>query len=179
MTLLTRSRRTNGATPAAPQNSYIKYSTAGGGPQAGDFSRSDAILSPNIANAFGSTVSESANSGASGLMTGSSTFLYSAIFTTTGTSVTLSYNYSNDIIAFATAPGSSEAKFSFLVTVKDQHGHTIDASPQELNSTIGAPPNGPELISSGSGSAVLSLAGLTAGDTFSITATGAKRYDSG
>ena len=52
-----------GAPPPAPQNSYVKYSTAGGGSQAGDFTRGDAVLS--LGSIFttgfsGSTVAEAA-----------------------------------------------------------------------------------------------------------------------
>jgi len=170
-----------GAAPPAPQNSYVKYSTAGGGLQAGDFTRGDALLNPGSIFTTGftaSTVAESATGGVAGLLTGTSTWLISGTFTApTTSSVTVSYNYANDIIAIATAPGAAQAKFSFLVTIQDAHGHSIDASPAELNSTIASPPNGPEVTTAGSGSAVLSLAGLTAGDLFSITLTGQSASD--
>jgi len=170
-----------GAAPPAGQNFYSKYSTTGGGTQAGDFTRGDAVL--GVGSFFttgltGSTVAESATGGAAGLLTGTSTWLVSGTFTApTSSSVTVSYNWVNDIITIATAPGAAQAKFSFLITIQDTHGHSIDASPAELNSTIAAPPNGPEVTTSGSGSAVLSLAGLTAGDTFSITLTGQSAAD--
>ena len=170
-----------GAPPPAPQNSYVKYSTAGGGPQAGDFTRGDAVLS--LGSIFttgfsGSTVAEAATGGVAGLLTGTSTWLLSGTFNApTTSSVTVSYNWANDIITIATAPGAAQAKFSFLVTIKDTHGHSVDASPAELNSTISSPPNGPEIISSGAGSTVLSLAGLTAGDLFSITLSGQSAAD--
>jgi len=171
----------SGAAPPAGQNSFVKYSTAGGGSQAGDFTRGDAFL--NLTNIFttgfsGSTVAESATNGVAGLLTGTSTWLISGTFTApTSSSVTVSYNWANDIVAIATAPGAAQAKYSFLVTIQDSHGHSIDASPAELNSTIAAPPNGPEVITSGSGSVLLSLAGLTAGDTFAITLTGQSATD--
>ena len=171
-----------GAAPPSPQNSYVKYSTIGGGPQAGDFTRGDAVIS-NLANIFttgftASTVAESATSGVAGLLTGTSTWLLSGSFNSPNTNtITINYNYQNDITTIATVPGAAQAKFSFLITIQDTHGHSIDASPAELNSTIAAPPNGPEVTTSGSGSAVLSLAGLTAGDTFSITLTGQSAAD--
>ena len=170
-----------GAPPPAPQNSFVKYSTAGGGSQAGDFTRGDAVLS--LGSIFttgfsGSTVAESATGGVAGLLTGTSTWLLSGTFNApTSSSVTVSYNWANDIITIATAPGAAQAKFSFLVTIKDTHGHSVDASPAELNSTISSPPNGPESITSGSGSTVLSLAGLTSGDLFSITLSGQSAAD--
>jgi hypothetical protein len=166
-----------GAPPPAPQNSYVKYSTAGGGPQAGDFTRGDAVMS-NVANLFttgftGSTVAESATNGVAGLLTGTSTFLLSGTFTAPNTSsVTVSYNYLNDIMTIATVPGAAQAAFSFLITIKDTHGNSVDASPLELNATFAAPPNGPEVTTSGAGSVVMSLAPLTAGDVYSITLTG-------
>jgi hypothetical protein len=172
----------SGAAPPAPQNSYVKYSTLGGGPQAGDFTRGDAVLS-NLANVFttgftASTVAESATSGPNGLLTGTSSWLFSGTFTSPNTAnITVSYNFANDIMTVATTPGAAQAKFSFLITVKDTHGHSVDSSPAELNSSFSAPPNGPEVITSGSGSTVLSLAGLTAGDVYAITFTGESASD--
>jgi len=171
-----------GAPPPAPQNSYVKYSTAGGGAQAGDFTRGDAVMS-NVVNLFttgfsGSTVAESATGGVAGLLTGTSTYLLSGTFNApTSSSVTISYNYLNDIITIATAPGAAQAKFSFLITIKDTHGNSVDASPNELNATFASPPNGPEVTTSGAGSVVMSLAGLTSGDLFSITLTGQSAAD--
>ena len=171
-----------GAPPPSPQNSYVKYSTIGGGPQAGDFTRGDAVIS-NLANIFttgftASTVAESATSGVAGLLTGTSTWLLSGSFNSPNTStITINYNYLNDISTIATVPGAAQAKFSFLVTVKDTHGNSVDSSPAELNATFASPPNGPEVTTSGSGSILLSLATLTPGDTYSITFSGQSAAD--
>jgi len=171
-----------GAPPPSPQNSYVKYSTIGGGSQAGDFTRGDAVIS-NLANIFttgftASTVAESATSGVAGLLTGTSTWLLSGSFNSPNTStITINYNYLNDISTIATVPGAAQAKFSFLVTVKDTHGNSVDSSPAELNATFASPPNGPEVTTSGSGSILLSLATLTPGDTYSITFSGQSASD--
>jgi hypothetical protein len=169
-----------GAAPPAPQNSYVKYATSGGGTQAGDFSRGDAVLSGtslfttagmNTSNVAETQVS-TAGSG-NGLGVGSGSWSIAGTFNTTGTSVTVSYNWANDIVAMvAGGIASAESSFKVSITIKDQHGHSIDASPAELNEALSAPPNGPELITTGTGSTTLSLAGLTAGDVFGIAISG-------
>jgi hypothetical protein len=169
-----------GAAPPAPQNSYVKYATSGGGTQAGDFSRGDAVLSGtslfttagmNTSNVAETQVS-TAGSG-NGLGIGSGSWSIAGTFNTTGTSVTVSYNWANDIVAMvAGGIASAESSFKVSITIKDQHGHSIDASPAELNEALSAPPNGPELITTGTGSTTLSLAGLTAGDVFGIAISG-------
>ncbi len=163
-----------GAPAPAPQNDYTKYSAQGGGPQAGDFSRADALLTGG-GNLFssGATLSAVAEAVASGigLVQGnsSSTDFLSGSFTSTGTSITVSYNFANDIVAIVTSGGSAQSHFGFTISVTDQHGHEIDSAPASLQMSLTSPPNGPEIISSGSGSAILSLAGLTAGDVYTIS----------
>ncbi len=169
-----------GAPPPAPQNDYTKYSTQGGGPQAGDFARGDAVITnpaglflPGGANT--SNVAESyISSGGTGtgLFTSSGNWTLSGSFTTAASSVTVGYNYANDIIALVSGNGSASASFKLSISIKDQHGHEVDASPAELNTALSAPPNGAELITTGSSSATLSLAGLTAGDVYSISMSG-------
>jgi len=169
-----------GAAPPAPQNSYVKYSTQGGGPQAGDFSRGDSIITGTslftTAGMNATNVAESvlntANTGL-GLATGNGSWSLAGTFRSTGTSVTVGYNWANDILDAVTGAGASaQSSFKMSITIKDQHGNAIDASPSELNAALSAPPNSPEIITSGSGSAVLSLAGLTAGDVLTISITG-------
>lgn len=163
-----------GALPAASQNSFVKYSSAGGGAQTGDFTRGDAVLT-GAGNLFtngvsGSVVAESFVS-TSALETGSSSWQVSGTFATTLTSVNVGYAYSNDIITAVsgTGAGPANATFSMTISIKDQHGHEVDASPAEVNTTFASPPTGPELITSGTGSATLSLAGLTAGDVLTVS----------
>jgi len=169
-----------GAAPPAPQNSYVKYSTQGGGPQAGDFSRGDALITGTSmfttagmsASNVAETILNSAITGA-GLGTGSGSWSLAGTFRTTGTSVTVGYNWVNDIFDVITGTTSSaQSSFKMSITIKDQHGNAIDASPNELNTALSAPPNNPEIITSGSGSTVLSLATLTAGDVLTISITG-------
>jgi hypothetical protein len=169
-----------GASPPAPQNDYTKYSSFGGGPQAGDFSRGDSVLTgtsmfnsagmntSNVAETFLST----AGTG-SGLGTGSGSWSLAGTFSSTGSMVTVSYNYANDILDSVTGTtASAESSFKVSITIEDQHGHEIDASPTELNTALSAPPNSPEIMTSGTSSATLSLAGLTAGDIYTISITG-------
>jgi hypothetical protein len=172
-----------GAAPPSAENNFGKYSSTGGGTQTGDFTRGDTLLTnagglfrsdgfsaSNVAETFlNSTVS-----GPGSLGTGQGTWTASGSFTTTGTSVTVAFNFSNDILAQLTGQGVVQASFQVVISVKDQHGNEVDASPSALNEALSAPPSGPEITSSGSGSQTLSLAGLTAGDTMSVTITGSE-----
>ena len=169
-----------GASPAAPQNDYTKYSSQGGGPQTGDFSRGDALLSATnlfTTGASASNVAESIISTAgtgSGLATGSGSWSLAGSFTApTTSSITVGYGFANDILDAVTgALASAQSSFKVTISIKDTHGHEVDATPTELNTALSAPPNSPEIITSGTSSATLSLAGLTAGDVFSISITG-------
>ena len=173
-----------GALPPAPQNDYTKYSTAGGGPQPGDFTRGDAVIAgagalfttgfsaSNVAESFIST-----GGGAStgpGLENSGGQWSISGTFSAPSTTlVTISYGYSNDILTEVAAnSGPAEASFQLAISIKDQHGHEVDASPAELTTVLSSPPNGPEIITSGTGASTLSLAGLTAGDTYTISISG-------
>jgi len=168
-----------GAAPPAPQNSFVKYSTQGGGPQAGDFSRGDSLIGGT--NLFGAGVSASnvaesilstAGTG-TGLATGNGSWSVAGTFSSTGSSVTVGYSWANDILDAVTgSTATAQSSFKLNITIKDQHGHQVTATPSELNTALSAPPNSPEIITSGTGSSVLSLAGLTAGDVFSIAITG-------
>jgi len=168
-----------GAAPPAPQNSYVKYSTQGGGPQAGDFSRGDSLLTGSTLFGSGmsaSNVAESIISTAgtgTGLATGNGSWSVAGTFSSTGSSVTVGYSWANDILDAVTGSGATaQSSFKLNITVKDQHGHQVTATPSELNTALSAPPNSPEIMTSGTGAATLSLAGLTAGDVFSIAITG-------
>jgi hypothetical protein len=172
-----------GALPPSGENNFNAYSTQGGGTQAGDFTRGDTVIATpgNLFNSTGfnaSNVAETAlNTASSGpgiLGTGQGTWTASGSFTTplTTTSVTVSFNFTNTVIAQLTGAGVSQASFQMEISIKDQHGHEVDASPDQLNAALSAPPTGSPISSSGSGTQVLSLAGLTAGDTFAVTITG-------
>ena len=168
-----------GASPAAPQNDYTKYSSQGGGPQTGDFSRGDSLITGSTLFGAGmstSNVAESILSTAgtgSGLATGSGSWSVAGTFSSTGTSVTVGYSWANDILDAVTgSTASAQSSFKLNITIKDQHGHQVDATPSELNTALSAPPNSPEIMTSGTSSATLSLAGLTAGDLYTISITG-------
>jgi len=176
-----------GAAPPAPQNFFARYSsfvaTSPPGPQAGDFTRGDALL-VTPANLFttGATTSNVAESYIStgglgvGLQTATGSWSLGGQFTvpTTTTAVTVNYSFANDILAFATSPvsGMATAAFKATISIKDQHGNEVDATPSNINTAISSPPNSPELITSGASTAVLSLLGLTLTDTLSITISG-------
>jgi len=171
-----------GAAPPAPQNFFQKYAVSGGGTQPGDFSRGDALITGtslfSTAGMNATNVAESilntANSPPSSLATGNGSWSLAGSFTApTTTSITVNYNFANDILDLVTGTtASAQSSFKLSITIKDQHGNAVDASPTELNTALSAPPNSPEIITSGSGSAILSLAGLTAGDVFTISITG-------
>jgi len=169
-----------GATPPAPQNSYVKYSSQGGGPQTGDFSRGDALIAGSTlfgtAGMAAANVAESILSTAgtgTGLATGTGSWSVAGTFNTTGTSVTVGYNWANEILDMITGTTpSAQSSFKLSITVKDQHGHAVVVSPDQLNDALSAPPNSTDVMTSGSGSSVISLATLTAGDVFSIAITG-------
>jgi hypothetical protein len=170
-----------GAAPPAPQNSYVKYATSGGGTQAGDFSRGDAVLSGtslfttagmNTSNVAETQVS-TAGSG-NGLGIGSGSWSLAGSFTApTTSSVTVGYSWANDLVALVSgANASAQSSFKVSITIKDQHGHSVVGTPADLNEALSAPPNGPEIITTGTGSTTLSLASLTAGDVFGIAISG-------
>ena len=166
-----------GAAPPAAQNFFSKYAVAGGGPQAGDFSRGDALIASSNLFTTGSNTNNVAESyvtsPGSGLATGTGSWSISGSFTApTTTSVNVAYSWANDIIASVTGNGSASASFKVTISIKDQHGHEVDATPVELNTALSAPPNGVELITSGTGSATLSLSSLTAGDIYGIAISG-------
>jgi hypothetical protein len=170
-----------GAAPPAPQNSYVKYATSGGGTQAGDFSRGDALITGsslfttagmNAINVAETQVS-TAGSG-TGLAIGSGSWSLAGSFTApTTSSVTVGYSWANDLVALVSgANASAQSSFKVSITIKDQHGHSVVGTPADLNEALSAPPNGPEIITTGTGSTTLSLASLTAGDVFGIAISG-------
>ena len=166
-----------GAAPPAAQNFFSKYAVAGGGPQSGDFTRGDALITSSNLFTTGSNTNNVAESyvttPGSGLTTGNGSWSISGSFTApTTTSVNVAYSWANDILAQVTGNGSASASFKVTISIKDQHGHEVDATPVELNAALSAPPNGTELITSGTGSATLSLASLTAGDVYGIAIAG-------
>ena len=175
-----------GTGPAAAQNFFSKYSTSGGGTQAGDFTRGDALLGTpaglfttgtsanSVAESFIST--GSAGSSGPGLLTASGSFSLSGTFTApTTTTINIAFNFANDILTLLTpvgTTGNAQASFKFTVSIKDQRGNEVNVAPVVLNTALSSPPNGPGITNSGSGVATISLATLNAGDTFSIALSG-------
>jgi len=173
-----------GAAPPAPQNDFSRYSsfvaTSPPGPQAGSFTRGDALLT-SPANLFttGANTSNVAESflnstSGSGPETGAGSWSLNGSFTAAaGTnSVGVDFSWNNDILASVTGGGTASGSFKVTIAVKDQHSHEVEATLADLNAARSAPPNSTESITSGVGSLSLGLGGLTAGDTMSISITG-------
>jgi hypothetical protein len=162
-----------GALPPSPQNNFTKYSTSGGGPQAGDFARGDAVISGQnnlfSTGAAFSVVAEAVASGTISQSTGASGAQISGSFMSTDSSVTVSFNYANDILVAGSGAGSAQSHFGSTISIKDQHGHENVSGPLIVNNNLAFPPSGPEAITSGSVSVLLSLGGLTSGDVFSVS----------
>jgi hypothetical protein len=183
-----------GALPHSPQNSYVRYSalivpglvTSPPGPQAGDFTRGDALLTgvPNLftTGITASNVSESfqTTGGAGpGMSTGKGTWTVGGGFAPGALvglgSMSINYAWTNDLVAYVngTAADSASASFKVMIAVKDQHGNENDITPTVLTKAISALPNTPESITSGGPvSTLVSLAGLVLTDSISISITG-------
>jgi hypothetical protein len=171
-----------GASPAPPQNYFQRYAgfpspsplpagsapngvTTGPGPLA-DFTRGDSLIS-NSGTTF-SVVAESYRTtgfagGTSGLLAS-----FSFIPATTG-AATISYNYANDLYASAQgAQASAQASYQFNFTIKDAAGLQVASlqSPS-TNLGLGVPPNGGEIVRSGSES--FTTSSLTAGAQYTVT----------
>jgi hypothetical protein len=170
-----------GAAPPASQNFFSHYSSFDGGTQAGDFTRGDALISSlgnlfrspgvsatNVAETFIST----GGTGIGALGTASGSWTVAGTFTSNAEVLVATFNFANDLWTNITGQGVVQAAYQLVFSIKDQHGHEVDASPSVVNLALSSPPPGPEIVTSGAGSASLSLAGLTPGDTFALTITG-------
>jgi hypothetical protein len=183
-----------GAPPPAPQNSYVRYSsivvpglvTSPPGPQGGDFSRGDALLTgtsnlfttgisaSNLAESF-QTTSGPGQVGSAGLGIWNVGGSFAGGALAGLGSLVVNYSWVNDVVAYVngTAADSASASFGMMIAVKDQHGNENDVNPTLLNKAVSALPNTAESISSGGPvSTLVSLAGLTLTDSISISITG-------
>jgi hypothetical protein len=160
-----------GGSPQAPQNFFSRY--APGSPPVspdGNFTRGDSqIVSLAGPANSASVVSESYLNGTGPANeTGTSAITASLLFTTTTAgSLTIGYNYSNDAFVFTSGGGTATARFGFDITIKDLAGDVVfDSSTPATNLTLASPPNGVELISSGTQS--INTASLAASTEYSI-----------
>jgi hypothetical protein len=180
-----------GTPPPPPENYFVKYAafpvasplplgtlpngvTTGPGPLA-SFARGDVQLFPTPPGTTplnsGSVVSEGyLNTFTTGA--GSSVFSITRSFMPSATTaVSISYNFANDIYLVVTGAGTSQASYKFDVTVKDAAGNTIfDQATSNTNISLASPPNGGEIIKSGS--ETLTTPTLTGGATYTIIFSG-------
>jgi len=166
-----------GGAPAAPQNFYGRY--APGNPPVspvagGTFTRGDAIIaSLGQATNSASVVAESylpgpgtASATGAGGLSASITFLPTA-----ASALTITYNFSNDLfvnVGPALGGGTATADYHFGISIKDSTGTVIfNSATTNTNLSLSAPPNGAEVIRSGSETVTTPV--LTLGQTYTIT----------
>jgi len=179
--------------PAAPaQNDFGKFATFGAaspfpvdtaptgltsGGTLDSFTRGDVLISglgSNTAETNG--VAESYLNSVSGgnEATGSSSFSASLSFTTSAaTALNLSYDYANDLYIYTEGGGQAQAAYKFNVTIKNELGVTVfDAATSQTNLSSASPPNGIEIVRSGTNS--FTTATLLAGETYTLTFSGSE-----
>jgi hypothetical protein len=145
-----------GGAPPAPENLFTRY--APGSPPVSpttpaDFTRGDVVIaSLAAATNSSSVVAESyLNSATPKTETGNGGLGASFSFRpTTAGPLTITYSYSNDIFAFTTGSGSASANYHFDITIKDAAGTVVfNSATPETNLSLSAPPQGGEIIRSG------------------------------
>jgi len=147
------------------------------GPSNPDYSRGDALItSPGFAT---STVGEAFMTPPA-RETGSGSFIVSAPITLTqaGT-VTLTFNYTNDLNIFLTeGPGLASASNSFNFTITTLSGTTIlfSSAPTAVNNSVSLTSVGSNDISPGAGSISITSGVLAAG-TYNASISGASKVE--
>jgi PEP-CTERM motif len=159
-----------GGTPAAPQNDFSRYAP-GAIPVSpvGNFTRGDVVIASLGAGNSASAVSESfLNTTTPTSETANSSLTASLLFTPTATgALTINYNFANDAYVFTNDSGSATANYSFNITIKDAAGNIVfSSSTANTDLTLASPPNGGEIIRSGSESVTTSV--LTVGQSYSL-----------
>jgi len=165
-----------GGVPAAPQN-FFGRDAPGILPTSpttpASFTRGDALFTPattTLAVVAESLINTNSPVGARSL-TGNAGIAASFNFTVaTSTALTISYNYSNDLYVLAASTGLAKANFLFNITIKDNAGNVVfNSTTDNTNLSLSAPPNGSEVIKSGSESVVTGL--LSTGTQYTIIFT--------
>jgi len=159
-----------GGAPAAPQNFFARYAP-GATPTspAGNFTRGDVVIASLAPPNSSSVVSESfLNTTVKTSETANSQLTASLLFTPSATgALTITYNYANDAYVFFTGGGSATAQYHFNITIKDLAGNVIfNSSTPNTNLTLAAPPNGSEVIRTGT--ETVTTTSLTAGTSYSL-----------
>jgi len=147
------------------------------GPSNPDYSRGDAqITQPGFAI---STVGEGFLT-PPGRETGSGSFIVSAPITlTTASTVTLTFNYTNDLNVFLTeGPGLASASNNFTFTITTLGGTTIlfTSSPSAVNNSVSLAAVGANDIAPGAGSISITSGQLAAG-TYTASISGGSRVE--
>lgn len=181
-----------GTPPAPAENDFGKYATFGaaspfpvdtaptgltGGGTLDNFTRGDVLISGLGSNAAETNgVAESYLNSVSGgnEATSSSSFSASLSFTTTtATALNLSYAYANDIYVYTAGGGQAQATYKFNVTIKNELGVSVfDSATANTNVSLASPPNGVELVRSGTNS--FTTAVLNPGETYTLTFSGSE-----
>ena len=166
-----------GGAPPAPEDFYARY--APGNPPVspvagGTFTRGDAIIaSLGQATNSSSVVAESylpgpgtASATGAGGLNASITFL-----PTVAGPLMLTYNYSNRAfvnVGPALGGGNATADYHFTISIKDSAGTVVfNSSTANTNLSLSAPPNGAEVIRSGT--ETVTTPALTLGTTYTVT----------
>jgi len=161
-----------GGTPPAPENLFTRY--APGSPPVspvGDFTRGDVLIA-SIATGTNSSsvVAESyLNSPTAKTETGNGGLGASFSFTpTTAGPLTITYTFANDLFAFTTGSGSASANYHFDITIKDAAGSIVFSSATpNTNLTTSAPPQGVEVIRTGTES--VTSPSLSVGTVYTVS----------
>jgi hypothetical protein len=168
-----------GGTPAAPQNSFVRYAT--GNPPASpttppSFTRADALITTsgqgtgiNSAAVVAESFLNTTTVGHPNTETGNSGDTASVSFTlSTATALSISYGFANDLFVFSTGVASASANYHFNITIKDGAGNVVFTSATgNTNLSLSAPPQGAEVIKSGSETVTTPV--LSTGTTYTMS----------
>ena len=166
-----------GGSPPPPENSFTRYAT-GTPPSspAGDFTRGDALIASLAANTnSSSTVSESYLGTLGTSETGNAGLTTSLSFAPTQAgALTITYNFASNAYALISGNGSVTANFSFDLTIKNLAGAIVFSSATaNTNLSLALPPNGVEVIQSGSES--VTTGNLNAGEAYTLIFSSSSR----
>jgi hypothetical protein len=174
-----------GTPPPPPENDFNKYATfPGGSPIASGtaptglvggatlapFSRGDSLITGVTSTSSASVVAESYVNGTPSHESGSGALSATVTITpSASTTLAISYTFANDayVMSSAGTNGGAQAQFHFNITIKDAAGNVVfNSTTANTNLSLGSPPNGPEVI--GSGSETVTTGTLTGGNAYTV-----------
>jgi len=160
-----------GPTPP-PENTFVR-TALGALPNGPSFTRGDVQIANLNTAGVGNVVSESLLNGTGPASeTGNSALTATFTFTPTATgTLSIGYRYANDIYVATTGLGAATASYNFDFTIKDAAGNVVflyGSSPLSANTnlTLSAPPQGGEIIRSGTDTVTTGT--LTGGQTYTL-----------